>query len=472
MYKKLLSETVIYGIGSILPRLINFALMPLYAHHIDSAEFSKFAQLYSLVAFVNIFLTFGFETAYFRFSADKNLSGKVFHTSFWFVFANALVFLAGMHIFNLPIAQLFDYQQYPEYLNYFAWIAFFDAVCMVPFAFLRFTNKPVKYSAIKVFQGVFQTLIILAFFYLVPQTFLESIGLKEKVSYPFVANVIAAFSGVLLLSPILKQLRIYFNWELFKKMFKYAYPVMLAGLAFTVNENLDNLLLRDMVDESEAGAYAGCYKIATLMILMVTAYRMGVEPFFFKKAQEEDARKTYADILLYFVIFCGFAVVALLGNLSWIKILILPNSEYWVALKIVPIIIIANFFFGIYYNLSTWYKVTDKTYVGTIVSWVGAGLTIALNLLLIPIIGFMASAWATLVAYGVMMLISYFWGQKSYKIPYKSRKILLYMILSVGLGLLAYNLFDNNFWIGNLCLLIYAGIAIFIEKSSLNLQKK
>ena len=472
MYKKLLSETVIYGIGSILPRLINFALMPLYAHHIDSAEFSKFAQLYSLVAFVNIFLTFGFETAYFRFSADKNLSGKVFHTSFWFVFANALVFLVGMHIFNVPIAQLFDYQQYPEYLNYFAWIAFFDAICMVPFAFLRFTNKPIKYSAIKVFQGVFQTLIILAFFYLLPSSFLESIGLEEKVSYPFVANVIAAFSGVLLLSPILKQLRFYFNWELFKKMFKYAYPVMLAGLAFTVNENLDNLLLRDMVDESEAGAYAGCYKIATLMILMVTAYRMGVEPFFFKKAQEEDARKTYADIMLYFVIFCGFAVVALLGNLSWVKKIILPNAEYWVALKIVPIIVIANYFFGIYYNLSTWYKVTDKTYVGTIVSWVGAGLTIALNLLLIPIIGFMASAWATLVAYGVMMVISYFWGQKSYKIPYKSRKILLYMILSVGLGLLAYYLWDNNFWIGNLCLLIYVGIAIFIEKSSLNLQKK
>lgn len=472
MYKKLLSETVIYGIGSILPRLINFALMPLYAHHIDSAEFSKFAQLYSLVAFVNIFLTFGFETAYFRFSADKNLSGKVFHTSFWFVFANALVFLVGMHIFNVPIAHLFDYQQYPEYLNYFAWIAFFDAICMVPFAFLRFTNKPIKYSAIKVFQGVFQTLIILAFFYLVPTSFLESIGLEEKVSYPFVANVIAAFSGVLLLSPILKQLRIYFNWDLFKKMFKYAYPVMLAGLAFTVNENLDNLLLRDMVDESEAGAYAGCYKIATLMILMVTAYRMGVEPFFFKKAQEEDARKTYADIMLYFVIFCGFAVVALLANLSWVKKIILPNAEYWVALKIVPIIVIANFFFGIYYNLSTWYKVTDKTYVGTIVSWVGAGLTIALNLLLIPIIGFMASAWATLVAYGVMMVISYFWGQKSYKIPYKSRKILFYMILSVGLGLLAYCLWDNNFWIGNLCLLIYVGIAIFIEKSSLNLQKK
>lgn len=472
MYKKLLSETVIYGIGSILPRLINFALIPLYTDKIDTEEFAMFAQLYALVAFVNIVLTCGFETAYFRYSADKNLSGKVFHTSFWFVFVNALVFLIGMHIFNVPIAKLFDYQNHPEYLNYFAWVAFFDAICMVPFAFLRFTNKPIKYSAIKVFQGVFQTLIILAFFYLVPENILQKIGLTEKVSYPFVANVIAAFSGILLLSPILKQVRFYFNWDLFKTMFKYAFPIMLAGLAFTTNENLDKLVLRGMISDEEAGAYAGCYKIATLMILMVTAYRLGIEPFFFKKAQDENAKKTYADIMLYFVIFCGFAVVALIGNLSWIKSLLIRNEEYWVAIKIVPIIVIANFFFGIYYNLSTWYKVTDKTYVGTVVSWIGAGLTIVLNLILIPIIGFMASAWATLIAYGSMMVISYFWGQKSYRIPYKSRKILFYMILSIGLGILAYNVLDNNFWVGNLCVMIYIALAIFIEKSSLKLEKK
>lgn len=467
MYRRLFSETVIYGVGSILPRLINFALVPLYTDKINAEEFSKFAQLYALVAFVNIVLTCGFETAYFRYSADKNLSGKVFHTSFWFVFANALAFLLGMYVFNIPIANFFEYQEYPEYLKYFAWIAFFDAICMVPFAYLRFTNKPIQYSAIKVFQGVFQTLIILAFFYLIPETFLQNIGLKEKVSYPFVANVIAAFSGVLLLLPIIRQVRFYFNRELFRKMFRYAFPVMLAGLAFTTNENLDKLVLRGMINEADAGAYAGCYKIATLMILMVTAYRMGVEPFFFKKAQDEDARKTYADIMQYFVIFCGFAVVALLGNLSWIKELMIRDEAYWVAMPIVPIIVIANYFFGIYYNLSTWYKVTDKTYVGTVVSWIGAGLTILLNLVLIPIIGFMASAWATLAAYGTMMVISYFWGQKSYKIPYKTRKILFYMVLSVVLGLLGYYFLDNNFWIGNLCAIIYIAIAIFIEKKSL-----
>ena len=472
MYKRLLSETLIYGVGSILPRLINFVLTALYANKIAAAEFAKFTQLYSLVAFVNIILTFGFETAYFRFSADKNLSGKVFHTSFWFVFINAFTFLVGMYIFNIPVANLFDYQDHPEYLTWFAWIAFFDAICMVPFAFLRFTNQPIKYSLIKIFQGIFQTLIILAFFYLIPESFLKSIGMKERVSYPFVANIIAAFSGILLLFPILKSVRFYFNWDLFKKMFHYSYPVMLAGLAFVTNENLDKLIQRGMINETEAGAYGGCYKIATLMILMVTAYRMGVEPFFFKKAQEEDAKKSYADVMLYFVIFCGFAVVALLGNLSWIRTIILPNPEYWIAMQIVPIVVIANFFFGIYYNLSTWYKVTDKTYVGTIVSWVGAGLTIVFNLVFIPISGFMASAWATLAAYGAMMVISYFWGQKYYRIPYKSRKILLFMLLSIGFGLLAYNLFDNNLIFGNILVIIYVAIAIFIEKSSLKLEKK
>lgn len=471
MYKKLLSETVIYGVGAILPRLINFALMPLYASRIDTAEFSKFAQLYSLVAFVNIVLTFGFETAYFRFSADKNLSGKVFHTSFWFVFANALTFLVGMYILKIPLSDFFEYKDHPEYLVWFAWIAFFDAICMVPFAYLRFMNKPIKYSAIKVFQGVFQTVLILIFFFWIPQDFLQKLGLHEKVSYPFFANLIAAFSGILLLSPILLKIRFYFNWDLFKKMFHYGYPIMFAGLAFVTNENLDNLLLRDMIDKDEAGAYAGCYKIATLMILMVTAYRMGVEPFFFKKAQDGDAKKTYADVMLYFVIFCGLAVVGLMANLDWIKQLLIPNEDYWIALQIVPIVAIANFFFGIYYNLSTWYKVTDKTYVGTIVSWIGAGLTIGFNIIFIPIIGFMASAWATLLAYGTMMVVSYFWGQKSYKVPYKTRKIGLYIIMSVGFALMNYYLFNSSIVIGNILLLIYIATTIFIEKSSLKLEK-
>ncbi|MGB3452846.1 MAG: oligosaccharide flippase family protein [Moheibacter sp.] len=469
MYKRLLSETVIYGIGSILPRLIYFALNPLFTSQINTAEFSKFGQLYALVAFVNVVLTMGFETAYFRYSADKNLSHRVFHTAFWFVFVNAATFLLLMYLLNIPIARIFDYTENPEYIIYFAWMAFFDAICMVPFAYLRFTNQPIKYAAIKIIQNLFQVGLVVLFFFVIPKEFFQKIGMESNVSYPFVANVIGSFFGMLLLFPIIRQVRWFFDWKLFKKMLNYGYPIMIAGLAFVTNENLDKILLRDMIDESEAGAYNGCYKIATLMILMVTAYRLGVEPFFFKKAMDEDAKKSYADVMLYFVMFCGFALVALLGNLDWIKKIIIPNPDYWIAMKIVPIVVVANFFFGVYYNLSTWYKVTDKTYVGTIVSWVGAGATILFNIIFIPKIGFIASAWATLIAYGLMMLISYFWGQSSYRIPYKTRKIVFYMVLSIGFGMLGYHFSENSFIVGNLFVIAYVAIVYSIEKKSLKL---
>ncbi|MBW7869842.1 MAG: oligosaccharide flippase family protein [Flavobacteriia bacterium] len=469
MYKRLLSETVIYGIGSILPRLIYFALNPLFTSQINTAEFSKFGQLYALVAFVNVVLTMGFETAYFRYSADKNLSHRVFHTAFWFVFVNAATFLLLMYLLNIPIARIFDYTENPEYIIYFAWMAFFDAICMVPFAYLRFTNQPIKYAAIKIIQNLFQVGLVVLFFFVIPKEFFQKIGMESNVSYPFVANVIGSFFGMLLLFPIIRQVRWFFDWKLFKKMLNYGYPIMIAGLAFVTNENLDKILLRDMIDESEAGAYNGCYKIATLMILMVTAYRLGVEPFFFKKAMDEDAKKSYADVMLYFVMFCGFALVALLGNLDWIKKIIIPNPDYWIAMKIVPIVVVANFFFGVYYNLSTWYKVTDKTYVGTIVSWIGAGATILFNIIFIPKIGFIASAWATLIAYGLMMLISYFWGQSSYRIPYKTRKIVFYMVLSIGFGMLGYHFSENSFIVGNLFVIAYVAIVYSIEKKSLKL---
>lgn len=472
MYKRLLSETVIYGLGSILPRLIYFALNPLFTSQITPAEFSKFGELYALVAFVNIVLTMGFETAYFRYSADKNISHRVFHTAFWFVFINAVTFLLLVYLLKIPIANFFDYNENPEYILSFAWIAFFDAICMVPFAYLRFTNQPVKYTAIKIGQNLFQVGLVLAFFFLIPKDFLVKIGMEHKVSYPFVANVIGSLFGVVLLFSIIKKVRWFFDFQLFKKMFNYGYPVMIAGLAFVTNENLDKILLKGMIDKSEAGAYNGCYKIATIMILLVTAYRLGVEPFFFKKAMDKDAKKSYADVMLYFVMICGLGLVALLGNLDWIKKIILPDPDYWVAIGIVPVIVIANFFFGIYYNLSTWYKVTDKTWVGTVVSWIGAIATILLNIILIPKIGFMASAWATLIAYGLMMIISYFWGQSSYRIPYKKRKILLYMVLSIGFGLLGYKFSENSFIIGNLFVLAYAGIVFLIERSSMKLIKE
>ena len=199
---------------------------------------------------------------------------------------------------------------------------------------------------------------------------------------------------------------------------------------------------------------------------------MGVEPFFFKVSEKADSRKTYADVLLYFSIVCNVVIIGVVANLDWIKLILIRNPSYWIAMDIVPIILIANLFYGLYFNLSTWYKVTDKTYVGTIISLIGCGITVIMNFTLLRKYGFMVSAWATLLAYGSMMLISYFWGQKEYKIPYKTKKIVFYTTSAIIITCVTYYLLDNNFFIGNSLLIMYIAMTYFIEKRSLKLENK
>jgi len=282
----------------------------------------------------------------------------------------------------------------------------------------------------------------------------------------------ASILGFILLIPILKNIKFSFDWELFKKMFHYGYPIMIAGLAFVTNENLDKLIQRNIISEADAGAYNGVYKLAMILTLFVTAYRMGVEPFFFKVSEKANSKQTYADVLLYFSLVCNIVIVGVVANLDWIKLILIGNKSYWIAMDIVPIILIANLFYGIYFNLSTWYKVTDKTYVGTIISLIGSGITLLMNLFLLKKYGFMVSAWATLFAYASMMLISYFWGQKEYKIPYKTRKITLYTLVAITFTCLTYYVFDSNILIGNLFLIMYLAMVAFIEKNSLKRLKK
>jgi O-antigen/teichoic acid export membrane protein len=250
-------------------------------------------------------------------------------------------------------------------------------------------------------------------------------------------------------------------------MIKYSWPVMIAGIAFMVNENFDKFIQKFIINDAEAGAYGGCYKMAVLMTLFVTAYRMGIEPFFFKQMQNENAKLTYAKVTEYFSFFASVVALGIIANVSWIKLLLVPNSSYWIAINIIPIIVIANLFFGIYYNLSTWYKVTDRTRVGTYISWTGAVITIALNFLFLKKYGFMVSAWVTLAAYFIMMVLSYFLGQKYYPIPYRMKKISFFIILLAVFSYIIVELFDYNFWIGNLLFLIYAGILIYSEKDLL-----
>lgn len=472
MYKKLLSETVIYGIGAILPRVITFILNPFYIDQLEGAEeYAKLIQLFAIISYVNVVLTFGFETAFFRFSAEKENVKKTFNTSYWFLAFNALLFLVLILLFNQPIANGLNYTGNPEYIKWFGFIAFFDTLMVIPFAWLRFNNMPIKYSAVRVFQILVQTFLVLSFFLFIPTELSQEIGLNQKVSYPIFSNVIGSLLGFLLLLPIVLKVRFQFDFTLFKRMLKYAWPIAFAGFAFMINENFDKAIQRGVISEIEAGAYGGCYKLAVLMTLFVTAYRMGVEPFFFKQMDKKNAKKTYAQITEYFVIVGSFASLAIIANIDWLKDIFIKKSEYWVAIDIVPIVVLANLFFGIYYNLSTWYKVTDRTYFGNYISWGGAIITLALNLILLPKYGFMVSAWTTLIAYFLMFVTSYLLGQKYYPIPYKKKKIIFYLTLAIVLSIVSYLIFDANYWIGNIFLLIFVGIVYFIEKRSLQLNE-
>ena len=450
-----------------MPRMIVVLLNYLFIRNITNEDFAIFTNLYALISFVNIVLSFGFETAYFRFSTDKSNEEKVFNTSFWFLAGFSTVFLVLVLLFNQSIANIFGYEKTPEFIKWFAWIAFFDNLLVIPLAWFRFHNKPIKYTAIRVTQAVFHSIFAIALFLFIPQEFSYNLGLKEKVAYPFYSNLAASLLGFLLVLPIIFKVKFQFSKSLFLQMIKYSFPVMIAGLAFMVNENFDKFIQKFIIDDAEAGAYGGCYKMAVLMTLFVTAYRMGIEPFFFKQMHNENAKLTYAKVTEYFSFFASIVALGIIANVSWIKLLLVPNSTYWIALNIIPIIVIANLFFGIYYNLSTWYKVTDRTRVGTYISWAGAIITIILNFVFLKKYGFMVSAWVTLVAYFIMMVLSYFLGQKYYPIPYRMKKISFFIVLLAVFSYLIVGFFDYNLWIGNLLFLVYAGILIYSEKNIL-----
>ncbi|MCC2589578.1 lipopolysaccharide biosynthesis protein [Chryseobacterium sp. MFBS3-17] len=459
--KKLISETIIYGIGAILPRIIIFLLNPLYIKFIDKDEFAQFTNLYAIVSFINILLTFGFETAYFRFSSEKNNERKTFNTSFWFLFGLASLFLISVLAFTGSVSSFLGYEKTPEFIRWFAWIAFLDTLCVIPLAWLRFHNKPIKYSAIRVVQSLLQTVLVVSLFLYIPGHISESLGMNQKVSYTFWSNLMGSLAGVLMLLPVILKVRFQFVKSLFRRMIHYSWPVMIAGFAFMINENFDKAVQVHLIPDGDAGAYGGCYKLAVLMTLFVTAYRMGIEPYFFKQMNQDNARFTYAQVTEYFTLFASVVAMGIIANISWLKLIFIPDQDYWTAIDIIPVIVMANLFFGIYYNLSTWYKVTDRTGMGTIISWAGAIITIILNIVLLPLYGFMVSAWATLAAYASMMILSYILGQKYFPIPYKVGKLAGILLVLAIFSVISYQLFNADIWIGNLLFIIFAVIVFF-----------
>jgi len=468
--KRFFQDTIIYGFATVLPRLMNFILVPLHVTALSTVGYSVNTTFYVWAAFFNVILTYGMETAFFRYFSRSDKKSLVFSTAFISLTVTTVIFFLAVFLFQDYLIHLVDLN--PDYFNMLLGILALDTLVVVPFAYLRASNRPLKFAAVKIFNIVLVVLVNFYFLWLIPKHpslipdfVLNNYSETDKVQYIFLANLLASGATFLILLPYFFRTSIAFSTEIFKQMWKYGWPVMVAGIAFVINEMLDKILLKEMVSDEIMGAYAACYKLAIFMTIFVQAFRLGAEPFFFNQANKENAKQTYANILNYFVILGSLIFIVMVVYLDIFKMLIVPNPDYWVTISIVPVVLLANLFLGIYHNLSVWYKLTDRTKLGMYISIIGAIITIVLNLWLIPVIGFMASAYTTLAAYGTMMLVSYYFGRKFYPVPYNIKKLFLYLLISIGFAAVSFKFFRENYFVGT------AFVALFLLTVFINERK-
>jgi len=481
--KKFLGQTAVYGLSTVFSRLFNFILTPLFTKVYATSVYGIFTTLYSYASLINAVLAFGMESTYFRYlNKHEDKKQEVYNNSFICIAFIAVLFLISGNVFADGIAawinnglekQVLDYQQY---IRFFVWLLFLDAICVIPFAKLRADDKAFKYSLIKFLNiGTFVG-FNLFFIYVVPLiisnqgtagSWFESWYRPGWVGYVFISNLIASMVTFLLLLPEFLQIRFRFDKELFSKMLSYSWPILVANLSFIVNENLDKIvlsrLLPDAIADVQVGIYGAVCKIAIFLSIFITAFRLGAEPFFFSHAKQANARNTYAIILHYFVIALSLLFVALVANIELLKHFI-QNKAYWVGLPAVPYLLFGYVCLGIYMNLSIWYRLSDQTKYGLYISMIGAFITIVFNFILIPKYSYMGSAWVSMLAYAIMMVISYVLGQKYYPIPYKLNRILIYLLTSVVLVVLSFWVFHRNIYIGNGLLLVFLAGICFVEK--------
>jgi O-antigen/teichoic acid export membrane protein len=460
----------------VVPRIFSFLLTPLYTDILPEKEYGEISIVFAWMAFFNVVLAYGMETAFFRFYNSDNKQ-TVLNTSTVSVFWSSLLFLLTGLIFRNFLAKASGIDA--EFITYNIWILVLDALVIIPFSKLRAEGRPMLYSAIKI-GNVAVNLLLNVFFLLYlpklahayPDSFLSTIFVKNfEIGYIFVSNVIASLLTLVVLLPHYFKMNWHFDIELWKRMMKYSLPVLVAGIAFVINETFDRIFLEHLlpanIAKSEVGIYSGCYKLAVFMTLFATAFRLGIEPFFFSHAKNESAPQTYAAITKYFVIFGSIILLGVVVFSDLLKELMIRRESYWEGMKVVPLVILANFFLGIYHNLSVWYKLSDKTKIGAYISIVGAIVTIVLNITLIPIWSYMGSAIATLAAYSSMMLISYYFGNKYYPIPYDTKKIGGYLLLSITLSMAYFYGFRQNYYVGVAAILVYGVFVYRNEKDML-----
>ena len=474
--KTLFKQTFIYGLATVLPRMMTFLLVPLYTDILDVGVYGKVSIIFSWFAIFNVILAYGMETAFFRFFNKEDQKEKVVSTStLSIVFTSLGIFILAF-FFRNQIALLTDIKV--EYISFVIWILLLDALVIIPFAWLRANEQPMKYAIIKITNVAINIGLNLFFLLLLSklaknnkafQSIYES---NYEINYILIATLIASVVTLILMLPFYSKIKYVFDFGLWKRMMRYAFPVLIAGLAYTINETFNRILLDSSLSTAEdpikeVGMFSACYKLALFMTLFATAFRLGIEPYFFSHAKSNNPEKNYARILEYFVILGSVILLTVVVFADVIKVLIIRDEAFWEAMWIVPIILMASFCLGIYHNLSVWYKITDRTKFGAYISVFGAIVTLALNIWLIPIIGYKGSALATLAAYGSMMILSYYYGRKYYPIPYNLKKIGLYLTMSIMFSIIAFYVFRENYLVNLPMLLIFIGIVFLLEKDKM-----
>ena len=484
--KKLAGQTAIYGLGTILPRFINFLLNPFLTYTFAAAEFGINSELFSYISFLNVIFTYGMETAFFNFSSKKENKEEVYNTSFISLLLSTTVFSLLLLAFSSRIADGLSTPNatyLPQFIIWSVLIIATDAVAVIPFARLRSEGKPLFFSILKL-VNVCVTFGLTIFFLKFCKNSFEAgetsfmallYNPQIGIGYSFLALLLSNCLTLILLSKQFMRIRFVLNKELLVEMLKYAWPLVILGLAAMVNDTLDKIIIKKlMLDKAQAqiaqGIYGGCNKIAVLMSIFIQAFRFASVPFFFGKAKEKDSKKTYAIVMKYFVIFCLLLFLGTCLNLDWIKYIV--GKEYRSGLAVVPILLMAYLFLGVMYNLSIWYKLSGHTKFGAIIALSGAAITIILNVIFIPKYSYMACAWATFAAYGGMMVLSYFLGQKYFPIKYNIKAMVVYTILTLALFFIAssYNSMSNQVLklvLNNLLIVLFVFIIYKLEFDNL-----
>ena len=448
--RKLAGQTAIYGLPSIIGRLLNYLLVPL---HTSKFVKSEYGEMYAYVAFLVVILTYGMETAYFRFQSKSGQEHTtVYSTILISLFGTTSLFIFFATFFSIDISNFLDYPDNREYVIWFAFIVGLDAISSIAMARLRIENRAIRFASVNMIS-IFVNIGLNLFWvwycipnyengtsnFLIDNFYSPEIG----IGYVFIANLFSSIIKFILLSPQFSKAKAIFSSSLMKDMLIYGSPLLISSIAIMVNENADKILLKWLLKEdlglfnamAMVGIYGACYKLSIIISLFIQAFRYAAEPFFFAEEKEKNARETYAKIMKYFVIVCTTIFLVVMLYIDLFKHFL--DDSYWAGLHIVPILLFANIFLGVFYNLSVWYKLSGKTKYGAYIASFGAIITISLNLFLIPRVGYIGSAWATLICYLSMVVISYFFGQKYFKINYPLKSIFFYIGLSLSLFFLS-----------------------------------